>query len=105
MMRRYAAVTDQTLRAGAPEAVSKHEPVSTRKPEGNCRWQPLLSASQTVSIAGSRPAAKGPAEYLTDNARIDPLFATKDVAPVTGAYLTFEPGARSAWHTIPRVST
>jgi quercetin dioxygenase-like cupin family protein len=59
------------------------------------------SASQTVSVAGSQPAAKAPAEYFTGNARIDPLFAAKDVAPFTGAYVTFEPGARSAWHTHP----
>jgi quercetin dioxygenase-like cupin family protein len=60
-----------------------------------------LAASQTVSSAGSRPAATGPAEYFTGNVRVDPLFAAKDVAPFSGAYVTFEPGARSAWHTHP----
>ena len=59
------------------------------------------SASQTVSPAGSRPAAKGPAEYFTGSVRVDPLFAAKDTAPFSGAYVTFEPGARSAWHTHP----
>jgi quercetin dioxygenase-like cupin family protein len=59
------------------------------------------SASQTVSIAGFQPAAKGPAEYFSGNARIDQLFAARDVAPFAGAYVTFEPGARSAWHTHP----
>jgi hypothetical protein len=59
------------------------------------------SASQTVSIAGSQPAAKGPAEYFTGNVRVDPLFAAKDTAPFSGAYVTFEPSARSAWHTHP----
>ena len=57
--------------------------------------------SQTVSVAGSQPAAKGPAEYFTGNVRVDPLFAAKDTAPFSGAYVTFEPGARSAWHTHP----
>jgi hypothetical protein len=59
------------------------------------------AASQTVSVAGSQPAAKGPAEYFTGNARVEPLFAAKDTAPFSGAYVTFEPGARSAWHTHP----
>lgn len=43
------------------------------------------SASQTVSIAGSQPSAKGPAEYFTGNARVDPLFAPKDTARLAGA--------------------
>jgi quercetin dioxygenase-like cupin family protein len=59
------------------------------------------ASSQTVSGAGSHPAAKGPAEYFTGNVRVEPLFAAKDTAPFSGAYVTFEPGARSAWHTHP----
>jgi quercetin dioxygenase-like cupin family protein len=56
---------------------------------------------QTISVAGSRPSAQGPAEYFTGNVRIDPLFAAKDAAPYSEAYVTFEPGARSNWHTHP----
>ena len=52
------------------------------------------AGSQTVSVTGSQPAAKGPAEYFTGNARVEPLFAAKDTAPFSGAYVTFEPGAR-----------
>jgi quercetin dioxygenase-like cupin family protein len=59
------------------------------------------AGSQSVSVAGSRPAARGPAEYFTGSVRVDPLFAQKDTAPFSGAYVTFEPGARSAWHTHP----
>ena len=59
------------------------------------------SAAQTVTVAGSQPAAKGPAEYFTGNVRVEPLFAAKDTAPYSGAYVTFEPGARSAWHLHP----
>lgn len=59
------------------------------------------AASQTVSVAGSQPAAKGPTEYFTGQVRSDPLFAAKDTAPFSGGYVTFEPGARSAWHTHP----
>jgi quercetin dioxygenase-like cupin family protein len=57
--------------------------------------------SQTISRAGSQPSVKGPAEYFTGNVRIDPLFPAKDSAPFSGAYVTFEPGARSAWHIHP----
>ena len=50
---------------------------------------------------GSRPSAKGPAEYFTGAVRIDPLFEAPAPARVRGASVTFEPGARSAWHTHP----
>lgn len=57
--------------------------------------------SQTISRDGSRPSVKGPAEYFTGNVRVDPLFPANDSAPFSGAYVTFEPGARSAWHIHP----
>ena len=57
--------------------------------------------SQTITRAGSQPSVKGPAEYFTGNVRVDPLFTAKDAAPFSGSYVTFEPGARSAWHTHP----
>ena len=50
---------------------------------------------------GSQPSGKGPAEYFTGVVRIDPLFQAPDPARVTGASVTFEPGARTAWHTHP----
>ena len=50
---------------------------------------------------GSRPSAKGPAEYFTGTVRIDPLFEAADPARVVGVSVTFEPGARTAWHTHP----
>ena len=57
--------------------------------------------SQTISRAGSQASINGPAEYFTGNVRIDPLFQANDSAPFSGAYVTFEPGARSAWHIHP----
>ncbi len=57
--------------------------------------------SQTITRAGSQPSLKGSPEYFTGNVRVDPLFSAKDAAPFSGAYVTFEPGARSAWHTHP----
>jgi len=51
--------------------------------------------------SGSQPSAKGPAEYFTGNVRIDPLIATTAPARMGGAIVTFEPGARTAWHIHP----
>jgi quercetin dioxygenase-like cupin family protein len=50
---------------------------------------------------GSRPSGKGPAEYFTGTVRIDPLFEAADPARGRGASVTFEVGARTAWHTHP----
>jgi quercetin dioxygenase-like cupin family protein len=50
---------------------------------------------------GSRPAAKGAFEWFTGNVRIDPLLQTQPPARTQGAKVTFEPGARTAWHSHP----
>ncbi len=50
---------------------------------------------------GSQPAAKGPAEWFTGIVRIDMLHQASEPARVGCAYVTFEPGARTAWHTHP----
>jgi quercetin dioxygenase-like cupin family protein len=50
---------------------------------------------------GSQSSSKGPAEYFTGNVRIDPLFEAPEPARGRGATVTFEPGARSAWHRHP----
>lgn len=55
----------------------------------------------SIQRSGLQPSSKGPAEYFTGNVRIDPLFAAPDPGHATGAVVTFEPGARSAWHTHP----
>jgi len=59
--------------------------------------------SQTIEIArsGSQPSRSGPAENFTGSVRVDPLFQAKDPSRASGAYVTFQPGARSAWHTHP----
>jgi quercetin dioxygenase-like cupin family protein len=51
--------------------------------------------------AGSQPSGNGPLEYFTGSVRIDPLFDRADPARAVGATVTFEPGARTAWHTHP----
>jgi quercetin dioxygenase-like cupin family protein len=50
---------------------------------------------------GSQPSGKGPADYFTGTVRIDPLFQAPEPARCAGASVTFEPGARTAWHTHP----
>jgi quercetin dioxygenase-like cupin family protein len=54
-----------------------------------------------IRRCGSQPSGKGSAEYFTGTVRIDPLFSAPDPALVAGASVTFEPGARTAWHTHP----
>lgn len=54
-----------------------------------------------IKRIGSRPSAKGPAEYFTGVVRIDPLNEPPAPARVAMALVTFEPGARTAWHTHP----
>ena len=56
---------------------------------------------QTIKRSGSQPSAKGPAEWFTGNVRVDPLFSATEPSRVSAALVTFEPGARSAWHTHP----
>ena len=50
---------------------------------------------------GSQPSARGPEEYFTGNVRIDPLMQAPEPSRVSCALVTFEPGARSAWHRHP----
>src|SRR5438309_5294900 len=50
---------------------------------------------------GSQPSSKGPADWFTGTVRIDPLFQANTPARAAAASVTFEPGARTAWHTHP----
>jgi len=54
-----------------------------------------------IRRVGAQPSAKGPSDWFTGTVRIDPLFQAPDPALVSGASVTFEPGARTAWHTHP----
>ena len=54
-----------------------------------------------IKRIGSQPSGRGPAEWFTGAVRIDPLFASNEPARAGGASVTFEPGARTAWHTHP----
>jgi len=54
-----------------------------------------------IKRSGSQPSNKGPADWFTGTVRIDPLFQPREPARAAGNNVTFEPGARTAWHTHP----
>ena len=54
-----------------------------------------------IQRSGAQPSTKGPAEWFTGTVRIDPLFPVREPARAAGNTVTFEPGARTAWHTHP----
>jgi len=60
-----------------------------------------ITPVQTISRAGSQQSVQGSAQYFTGSVRVDPLFPADESIAASGAYVTFEPGARSAWHFHP----
>jgi quercetin dioxygenase-like cupin family protein len=61
------------------------------------KHHPTKERVMDIKRNGTQPSGKGPAEWFTGTVRIDPLFKASDPARVTGASVTFEPGARTAW--------
>ncbi|SHM21352.1 cupin domain-containing protein [Rhodanobacter sp. OK091] len=59
------------------------------------------SAAQQIIRAGIQPITAGPADYFTGKVQVEPLFPASSEIHASGAYVTFQPGARSAWHTHP----
>jgi quercetin dioxygenase-like cupin family protein len=59
------------------------------------------SAALQITRAGAQPSRKGQAEYFTGAVRIDALASVREPSQVAASYVTFEPGARTAWHTHP----
>lgn len=59
------------------------------------------SQAITITRCGSQPSGKGPADYFTGSVRVDPLFKANEPSRTSGVLVTFEPGARTAWHTHP----
>jgi quercetin dioxygenase-like cupin family protein len=80
-----------TALATAGPAAAETPPHPTKRRNG----------TMEIKRNGSQPPRKGPAEYFTGAVRIDPLFQAPDPARVSGGSVTFEPGARTAWHTHP----
>jgi quercetin dioxygenase-like cupin family protein len=62
---------------------------------------PVVAQDVQIQRSGSQPSAKGPAEVFTGAVRVDPMFQMPAPARTRGGLVTFEPGARSAWHTHP----
>ncbi len=62
---------------------------------------PTKDKTMEIRRIGSQPSAKGPADWFTGTVRIDPLFSPAEPARAGGALVTFELGARTAWHTHP----
>ncbi|GAC1043733.1 (R)-mandelonitrile lyase [Rhizobium sp. No.120] len=58
-----------------------------------------------ITRNGAQPSGKGPSDWFTGTVRIDPVFAPNDARRAAAASVTFEPGARTAWHTHPRGQT
>lgn len=58
-----------------------------------------------ITRAGSNPSGKGPNSWFTGTVRVDPLFTAEEPGRTSGAHVTFEPGARTAWHTHPAGQT
>jgi quercetin dioxygenase-like cupin family protein len=80
------------LAAAGPAAAQQRVPTA-----------PTAQRKGTMEIKrnGSQRSSQGPADYFTGAVRVDPLFQAPDPARVRGAGITFEPGARTAWHTHP----
>jgi quercetin dioxygenase-like cupin family protein len=70
---------------------------ATAPPAESTQRRPIME----ITRAGSQPSQKGPAEYFTGAVRVDSRFAGRAPARVGGGIVTFEPGARTAWHTHP----
>lgn len=62
---------------------------------------PSALQGMKVTSHGTQASVKGPAQNFTGSVRVDPLFSANSPSRTTGAYVTFEPGARSAWHSHP----
>lgn len=62
---------------------------------------PREETKMEIKRIGSQPSSKGPADWFSGTVRIDPLFSANAPARAAGASVTFEPGARTAWHTHP----
>src|SRR5881409_2638718 len=89
--RRIFLKTAAASALGIPAILRAQAVPSTQRKEGNME----------IKRVGSQGSTKGPADWFTGTVRIDPLFQAPDPARVACASVTFDPGARTAWHTHP----
>src|SRR4051794_26155895 len=89
--RNFLKIAGATVFTLSPSVRARANAVHTDRPEFN----------MDIKRAGSQPSSKGPADWFTGTVRIDPLFQPIAPARAAAAAVTFEPGARTAWHTHP----
>jgi len=100
--RRALAVSGGLAAAfsGATRALPREEPNVQDDVAAGIEKQRRMTTMQ-ITRSGSQPSQKGPTEYFTGSVRIDSRFQGGGAARIGGATVTFEPGARTAWHTHP----
>ena len=74
---------------------------ATRRTRVEAHSTTIQGTKMDITRIGSQPSVRGPADWFTGTVRIDPLFQVHAPARAAGASVTFEPGARTAWHTHP----
>lgn len=82
----------------ASRSVARIETAATASPNDN---HTDTRTAMQITRPGTQPSGKGPADWFTGTVRIDPLFSPPAPARAAGNAVTFEPGARAAWHTHP----
>jgi quercetin dioxygenase-like cupin family protein len=91
MLHRRAFLKVTGAAALAVPAILRAQTTTSERQESNME----------IKRVGSQPSSKGPTDWFTGTVRIDPLFQANAPARTSGASVTFEPGARTAWHTHP----
>jgi quercetin dioxygenase-like cupin family protein len=86
-------ITRRHVMAAAGSLVAAAATRTTSAARGNDMMQ--------ITRAGSQPSRKGPSENFTGEVRVDPVFPVREPGRASAGHVTFEPGARSAWHTHP----
>ena len=95
---------NSNLEVSAIELAASSINCSPSRPRPRQEWYrfcPKVTVHMEIKRSGSQPSSKGPADWFTGTVRIDPLFQANAPARAVGASVTFEPGARTAWHTHP----
>jgi quercetin dioxygenase-like cupin family protein len=98
-MRLRATTIIALLLAVAPWQVRAVEPMESNS--GSSRGGKEEMQGVQITRSGAQPSQHGPGEHFTGSVRVDPLFQPNAPSRTSGAYVTFEPCARSAWHTHP----
>jgi quercetin dioxygenase-like cupin family protein len=93
-------ITRRSLLAGAGAMLASTSPSFAATPAEN-DFTGRRNGAMDIKRNGSRPSGKGPEAWFTGTVRVDPMFQVGDPARVSGGHVTFEPGARTMWHTHP----